>query len=477
MTAASEGRAELKRVLSLTDVVLMTVVAVVGLRWITRGARVGAPAVTLWILAWAMFFIPLAAAVAELSSRYPEQGGIYVWARRAFSPVHGFICGWCLWVNNLFYFPSLLLFAAANAAATFGPSAAGLADNRLYSMLFVLGCLWALVALNIRGFEAGRWLQNLGAAATWIPAALVIIAGLMALWLFGSATSFAPSTLVPREDVLTTIGLWSAMCFAFSGLEISSFSGQEIRNPRRTIARGVLISGVMITLIYIAGTVSVLVAVPADALDERTGIADAVALVATRVGLFGVGSLVAALVAIGSIAGTSSWAAGAARVSFAAGLDRALPAAMSRLHPRFGTPHVALVVQGVVSSAILLTSLFFTIAGGQTTIQEAYDILVNLTIVIYFIPYLYLFPALVRLRRMDPAPPGESAFVVPGGRFGLWAVVLCGTLATAISLALVFVPPAGTASTLNYEANLILQSLLVLGIGVAFYLTARHRRG
>ena len=121
----------------------MNVVAVVGLRWITRGARVDAPAVTLWILAWAMFFVPLAAAVSELSSRYPEQGGIYAWSRRAFGPVHGFICGWCLWVNNLFYFPSALLFAAANAAAIFGPQGAAMAETRWFSMVFVLGVLVA----------------------------------------------------------------------------------------------------------------------------------------------------------------------------------------------------------------------------------------------------------------------------------------------------------------------------------------------
>ena len=93
----------------------MNIVAVVGLRWIARGARAGPESVTLWILACLAFFVPLAAAVAELSSRYPEQGGVYVWVRRAFGLGHGFICGWCLWVNNLFYFPSVLLFGAAQS--------------------------------------------------------------------------------------------------------------------------------------------------------------------------------------------------------------------------------------------------------------------------------------------------------------------------------------------------------------------------
>src|SRR5918992_4845873 len=141
------------KALGLWDVVAMNIVAVVGLRWIARSARLGAPSVSLWILAWAVFFVPLALALIELSSRHPEQGGIYAWARRAFGPLHGFIVGWCMWVNNLFYFPSLLLFAAANALIPLG-AAEGMADNRLYSVTFVLGFLWATTFLNILGFSA-----------------------------------------------------------------------------------------------------------------------------------------------------------------------------------------------------------------------------------------------------------------------------------------------------------------------------------
>ncbi len=101
---------------------------------------------------------------------------------------------------------------------------------------------------------------------------------------------------------------------------------------------------------------------------------------------------------------------------------------------------------------------------------------VNLTIIIYFIPYLYLFPALVRLRRIHSVRAGDEAMLVPGGRVGLWIIAAAGSLATLISLALVFIPPAGTTSTLNYEANLILQSLIVIGAGGVLYWIAKRRR-
>jgi glutamate:GABA antiporter len=445
------------KVLGLRDVVLMNIVAVVGMRWIARGARTGPPSVTLWILAWIAFFVPLALAVSALARKYPEQGGVYAWVRRAFGAGHGFICGWCLWVNNLFYFPSLLLFGAANFAAIGGDGWQAMGASRWYSVAFVLAGIWIAAGINIVGLRWGKWLQNAGSLGVWIPAGLLIGCGALALSRFGSATAFTPDAMVPRGDVLETVALWSAMCFAFSGFEITSLIGQEIDRPERTIPRGIFIAGAVTTVVYIAGSASVLVAVPVSSLKELSGITDAVQMVAGRVGLSGLGVLTGALLTLNALAGTASWTAGAARVPFAAGVDAAMPRAFARLHPRYRTPHVALLVQSLAASAIFLASVFFTVAGRSTSIQEAYDILVNLTILIYFVPYLYLFAA--QLRLLPDAPR--------------WAAIV-GLIATAISLALTFVPPPG-ANALTYEVNLIAQAAVMLGLGVGLYLYSRAR--
>ena len=445
------------RALGLRDVVLMNVVAVVGLRWIARGARTGPPSVTLWVLAWIAFFVPLAVSVASLASHYPDQGGVYVWVRRAFGPRHGFVCGWCLWVNNLFYFPSVLLFGAANFAAMGNWQTMG--ASRAYAVAFVLIGIWLAAGINIIGLKLGKWLQNAGSFGVWIPVGLLIGCGLLALARFGSATPFTARAMIPRGNVLDTIGLWSAMCFAFSGFEITSFIGQEIDNPERTIPRGIFIAGIATTVVYIAGSASVLFAIPMSSLKELSGITDAVQLVAGRVGLTGLGALTGALLTLNALAGTASWTAGAARVPFAAGVDSVMPASFARLHPRYLTPHVALIAQSIASSAIFLASVFFTVSGRSTSIQEAYDILVNLTILIYFIPYLYLFVAQVRL-----LPDASHALAWLG--FG----------ATAISLALTFLPPPGS-DALTYEVNLIVQAAIMLGAGGALYMWNRHRIG
>jgi glutamate:GABA antiporter len=465
----------LRKVLGLWDVVAMNIVAVAGLRWIARSARVGAPSVTLWVLAWFAFFLPMVAAVIEISSRHPEQGGLYSWTRRAFGPLHGFICGWCLWVNNLFYFPSLLLFVAANALLMFGPGASHLAESRLYSTAFVLAGLWFCVGLNVLGLGAARWLQTLGTVSIWLPALMLIVAGAVAGATVGSATSFAPAALVPHDDFWGTVSLWSAMCFAFAGFEIGAFVGEEVKDARRTLPLAIMIAGVVVTVIYIASSASVLVTMPMEALKERSGIADAVALSGGRLGLAGLGAVTGGLLALGNLAGTNSWFGGAARVPFAAGVDRALPPSFARLSPRFGTPVNAILVQGVVSSAIFLASVFVSVSGGHTSIQEAYDIMVNLTILVYFVPYLYLFLTFVRLRSLDEGVSDPNARQVPGGRPGLWLTAGMGFLATAISVALVFIPPTGTENVLNYEANLVGQAALVLAAGVLLYRFAARR--
>ena len=444
------------RALGLRDVVLMNVVAVVGMRWIARGARTGPASVTLWALAWIAFFVPLAVACSLLARRYPEQGGVYTWVRRAFGQGHGFICGWCLWVNNLFYFPSVLLFGAANFAAMGGPRWEAMGAARWYSVAFVIGGIWLAAGINIIGLRLGKWLQNAGSLGVWIPAALLMGCGAFAFARFGSATAFTAETMVPRGELLDTIGLWSAMCFAFSGFEITSLIGQEIKDPERTIPRGILIAGAATTIIYVAGSASVLVAVPVSSLKELSGITDAVQLVTTRVGLGGLGALTGGLLALNALAGTASWTAGAARVPFAAGVDAAMPRAFARLHPRYRTPYVALVVQSIAATAIFLASVFFSVAGRATSIQEAYDILVNLTILIYFIPYLYLFAAQVRL--LPDSPRSLAAL---------------GFAATAISLGLTFVPPPG-ANALTYEVNLVLQAAIMIGLGVGLYLWSRR---
>ena len=122
--------------------------------------------------------------------------------------------------------------------------------------------------------------------------------------------------------------------------------------------------------------------------------------------------------------------------------------------------------------------MFLSVGGGRTTIQEAYDIMVNLTILIYFLPYLYLFASFIRLRSMDRSMPADdNTIVLPGGSLGAWAIAGCGLIATVIAMGLVFVPPTGTENVLNYEVNLIGQAAMLIAIGMGLYFTREGNKG
>jgi len=450
----------------------MTVTATVSLQWMARGARAGAPSIVLWLLAAVLFLVPHAAAVAELASRCTEQGGVYLWTRRAYGPGHGFVAGWCLWVNNVFLLPAVLLFAAPSLLAALGAASSPLAEDRVYSAAFVLGVLWTCIGINVLGLGIARWLPNLASVGVWGAAALLLALGLYGFATGRSATSFAPSELWPRRDPLGSLSLWSAMCFGFSGFEVAATVREEVKDAARTLARGVLVAGIAVTALYLSGSAAILVALPSQELSERTGVAEAIDLMAGRLGVHGLGPVTRALIVLSATALTASWVAASSRVPFAASEDRILPPAFARLHPRYHTPHVALVAQGAIASCALLASLFLSFGGAPTTVHDAYDILINLTILICFIPYLYMFPALARIRRLDGLR-GEG-FRVPGGRIGLGLTVASGFLATALSMGLVFVPPPGTANVWNYEANVIAQSALILIVGLIVFRSCRR---
>ncbi len=116
------ARPTLRRVLTFRDLVLYYSVTGFSLRWIATAAAAGPSALVIWIVAALGFFVPLVFTTLELSSRYPEEGGIYVWSKRAFGPFAGFITGWTYWGSNLPYLPGLLYFAAANALFIGGPA-------------------------------------------------------------------------------------------------------------------------------------------------------------------------------------------------------------------------------------------------------------------------------------------------------------------------------------------------------------------
>lgn len=433
---------ELKRTLRLGDVILFNIIVVFSLRGMATGAKMGTVAILLWAFAVLAFFVPLGLAVIELATRDPAEGGLYRWSRAAFGDFPGFLCGWLYWVSNVTYLPTLLVFLAGHIVYVIGRPAIG--EDPRFVLPFSLGVLWLTAWLNVRGWTVGKLVTNASAAASFLAAVLLIAAGAASLARHGSATPWTWQGVTGGHLDLRTLGYFGTLSFALAGLELAPIMGGEIQDPRRTLPRAILLSSVAIAVLYLLGTAAILVALPSEVVSPISGAIGAVQAVAARVEWPWLPVAGAALVSFSVVGGVLAWLGGTARLPFAAGLDRFLPSAMARLHPRYGTPHVSVITQAIITSVLLVLSQ----AGAN--VRDAYLLLLDMTIVQYFVPFLFLFAALPRLRR-----PGETGVVhVPGGYPGMIAVAVAGFAATLATLVTSVIPAPDIADPLLYELKL-----------------------
>ncbi len=467
-TASHEGTGGgLIRTLGVMDLVFLNIAAILGIRWLSTAAQMGPSSLVLWLLAVVIFFIPSGLTVMELSSRDSGEGGIYLWTKAAFGEAHGFIVGWTYWVNNLFYFPGLLLFIAGAFLYLGGSAWLGFAGSGYYNAAFSLTLLWLVILLNVIGLSKGKWIPNIGAMATAAVFAVLAIGGIWAWARHGSATDFSAATLMPNLGEFSTLTFFATMTFAFAGLELGPVMSGEIKDPRRSLPRAMLISGLIIAGIYIVGTGLLMVAVPEGKINVITGIPQALAEIGERIALPGLAILGALLVVMSSTGGLGAWFSGVARIPYVIGIDRYLPAALGKAHPTWGTPHIALITQGVVATLLIFAAVT------ESTIEAAYIMLLDMAIILYFIPFLYMFAALPMLR-IKAAGNNEGVSLIPGGIVGISLCSVLGFSATLLSVVLALIPPEGTANPQMFVLKVGGGCLLFVAAGLVFYY--RNRR-
>jgi glutamate:GABA antiporter len=453
----------LKRELGFRDVLLFYIITSLSLRWIATAAASGPSAVVVWILAWVGFFLPLAGCVLELSSRYPEEGGLYIWTREAYGEFPAFIAAWCYWMSNLPYFSAVLYFAAGSLLFV-TPGMQHLANQNSYYLLFTVSLLSLIILLNYLGLGLGKWLNNLGAISMTIPILILIFLGILSWARFGSATHFTLAGAVPHVHVKDLI-FWSTIFFAFSGCECASFMGDEIKDTRRIVPRALMVAGIIITFAYIAGTVAMLIALPASSISGLGGFMTAIDFLCHRLGLGVLTAPIALLVATGSVGAAAAYLSGTARLPFVVGINHYLPDAFGKVHPRWKTPHVAIVSYGLAGV------LFGLLSQAGTSVRGAYDTLVSMSIITYFIPYLFLFAAMIRLQAR-PYLPGTIR--LPGGQRLAIPLACIGFFSTSAAIILSLFPAEDEQHPTAALCKLLIMTLVLLLTGVAVYRRGQH---
>jgi len=433
----------LKPELGLRDLTLFAISCITSARWIPIAAHAGPGSVTLWLLAAVFFMVPLTVAVAALVAKYPGAGGLYFWTRQDFGAWPAFLCFWVYWMGIAFLLPTAALLYVKVGFSMFGPSFARLGDNRFYLLATTVALIWIALGSNLIGLKIGKWTENIGALATWAVGLLLVVVAAMVWMRRGSAT---PMHVLPKWS-WGTINFWAAIAYATSGMEGPGMMAGEIRDPERTMRRAGWIASGFVIAFYVSTTVAFLIVLSPENISELNGFAEMGDSAGLLLGATWLSPLIALLVVVSGVGFVGGLGTATSRLPFAAGVDRLLPAAFGKVHPRWGTPYVSILALGVVATFLLVIYQL------GDTMRVAYVEMVSLMVIAGFLPYLYIF---------------GSAW-----KAGKRLSVVSGVGITALALFCSVVPPAEIRSVWLFEGKLAAGTLAVVA---SAWLVYRRRK-
>ena len=441
---------------------LLFVVAVFNLNVVPSIAANGGVTIWLWIISLVLFFWPQGIAVIELAHRYPGEGGVYLWAKEVFGDFHGFLSGWCYWTNNMMYVPTVLLYFVGVSVFALGSGHEALADNKIFALAACVVLLAVLVILNIVGLGVGKWINNIGGIGTFVAAALLMGLGLIVWTRFGTTVTWSDFQIPANPRfVLNSFGV---ICFGLVGLELASVMGDEIQDPARTLPGAVAWGGVLSGILYIGATLTLLIAVSKSDISVLQGIVQAVTRMAGRVGVPWIVAPFAFLLSL-SIAGIgSAWLGGSARIPFVAGLDSYMPRWLGSIHSRYRTPYAALLVHAGVSFLLVLMNFW------GSGVQESFQRMLSLAVVLQLVPFLYMFGALLKIAlapRFQPARYNKSTLLLCGAS---------GLLTTSLGIGLAFFPAQQISSLASYETWMVGGTIFFIGAAAFFFFVYGRRK-
>ena len=452
--------ASLKKELGLRDLVLTQVVFVFGTVWVGFAATLGRSQMAFWLIAIAVFYLPLAAVVIYLNRLAPLEGGLYQWAKVAFGDFLAFMVAWNFWIFGILVMSGISLIIKKNIAYAIGPRADWMHENKWMTTLVCVVLMTSLIAASRRGLALGKWVQNFGGVMLIITVATLILMPFITAGR-GSLSSYHPFSLDWPQLNTHNINVCSKLAVgALSGFEYIAILAGECRAPARNISRSVWISAPLIALMFILGTASVLAFVSPDKVDLIAPIPQVLSL---GFGSFGWVSTLISLTIFGvaarQIALMSIYFAGNTRLPMVAGWDNLLPAWFAKLHRRYRTPVNSILFVG---AATLVFSIAPLIGVKEA---EAFQFQDNAASVFYALIYMVLFAIpIVAMKRFGQHAP-----------WWLKGAATLGFIASAIGAYFTVFPIIDVQSRFLFAAKIIVVVLLANAIGVTIYALDKKR--
>jgi len=449
--------------ISFLALVLLIISAIDSNRNLPSSAIFGSPLIFFFLFSAIFFLMPTALVSAELAAAFPEEGGIYHWVRNAFGENTGMLAVWLQWINTVVWYPTILSFIAGTLTYLFDPT---LMDNKLYMISAIALIFWSITLINLFGISVSARVNTIFATVgTVFPMLLLIVLGI--LWVLQGHEFQIPITLDSIFPSLAKLDTWTALeatVGSFIGMELSGVHINHVPHPQRIFPRALLISAVYILVTMLFGSLTIAVVLPASQINLAGGLMQ---VFDNFFQVFHLGALVpimTLLIVIGSIGGMINWIISPAKGLLHASQHKFLPSFFEKTNKR-GTASNILIMQAV------LVTIFCGVLLLLPSVNAFYWFLTSLSNCLSMFMYILMFLSVFRLR----ARHVQSAFKVPGGKWGLGIISALGLFGCGMTILFGFIPPdnVNIGSALRYTIMIALGNFFLV---LPVFFLMRHRK-
>ncbi|MGL5227042.1 MAG: putative glutamine/gamma-aminobutyrate antiporter GadC [Bacteroidales bacterium] len=440
---------------------IMNITAVVSLRGLPAEAEYGLSSAFYYLFAAICFLIPTALVAAELAAMYQDkQGGVFRWVGEAFGERLGFLAIWLQWVESTIWYPTVLTFGAVSLAfiGMDQTSDMSLASNKMYTLVVVLIIYWAATFISLKGMG---WVSKVakvgGMVGTIIPAGLLIVLAGVYLAMGGESQMNFDGNFFPDFTKFNNLVLASSIFLFYAGMEMMGVHVKDVENPSKNYPKAVFIGAFVTVLIFVLGTFSLGIIIPQKDINLTQSLLVGFDNYFKFIHASWLSPVIAVALAFGVLAGVLTWVAGPSKGIFTVGKAGYLPPFMQKTNNN-GVQKNILYIQGII---VTLLSLLFVV---MPSVQSFYQILSQLTVLLYLIMYMLMFAAAIALRykQKDLARPYRIGSKGNGMMWFLAGLGFCGSL---LAFVLSFIPPAQipSGSPAVWYAVLFAGCLVVVG--------------
>ena len=456
--------------LSVTTLAIMNITAVVSLRGLPAEAIYGPSSAFYYLFAAIVFLIPTAMVAAELAAMFSDkQGGVFRWVGEAFGARTGFLAIWLQWIESTIWYPTVLTFGAVSLAfiGLNDVSDAALASNKVFTLIVVLAIYWIATFIALKGLNwVGKISKIGGIVGTVIPAGLLIVLGAIYMLSGGHNYMDMSQGFFPDLTKLDNLVLASSIFLFYAGMEMMGVHVMDVNNPSRNYPKAIIIGSLATVCIFVMGTFALGFIIPAKDINLTQSLLIGFDNYFRHFHIGWAGPIIAIALMFGVLASVLTWVAGPSKGIFTVGKAGYLPPFFQKTNSQGVQRNILLVQGGIVT----LLALLFVV---MPSVQSFYQILSQLTILLYLIMYMLMFAAAIVLRyKMKDTP---RPFRLGKGNWLMWIMGLVGFGGSLLAFVLSFIPPGQIATGSNTVWYTVLIAGCIIMVLIPFVIYAMRK--